>query len=68
MVKHQNIDADTHLDDLLKPSDAAEILNVSDIWLKKQRLAGAGPKFVRLSERLIRYRRSDLIAWVEMRC
>lgn len=49
---------------LLKTSEAAECLGVSESLLHKLRLTGGGPVFVRLAGRSIRYRKADLDAWV----
>ncbi|WP_132255337.1 helix-turn-helix transcriptional regulator [Methylobacterium segetis] len=68
MINDINHNTAANPDDLLRPNDAARLLGVSEVWLKKLRLADSGPRFVRLSERLIRYKRSDLLAWVEARC
>jgi predicted DNA-binding transcriptional regulator AlpA len=53
---------------LLHERDAAEILGVSVSWLQKQRWAGTGPAYIRVGGRAngaIRYRLSDLHAWIE---
>ena len=59
---------------LLKGAGAAEYLNVSDSWLRQTRMlengtangttATRGPKFIRIGARSIRYRISDLDAWI----
>jgi excisionase family DNA binding protein len=46
-----------------KPHEAAEYLRSSASTLAKKRLNGDGPAFVRIG-RAIRYRRSDLDAWM----
>jgi predicted DNA-binding transcriptional regulator AlpA len=51
--------------EVVRPSEAASLLSVSLSLLKKWRLAGSGPRFVRLGGRAIGYRRMDLLAWVE---
>ena len=52
-------------DVLLSEKQTAEFLGVSRRTLQGWRLAGNGPKFVKVSSRSIRYRRKDLLAWVE---
>ena len=47
----------------LSDTSAAELLNLSRSYLRKLRLVGGGPRFSRLGERAIRYRRADLLAW-----
>jgi excisionase family DNA binding protein len=46
-----------------RPREAAEYLRSSESTLAKKRLNGNGPPFVRIG-RAIRYRRSDLDAWM----
>jgi excisionase family DNA binding protein len=53
--------------DIVDETDAARYLKVSKSGLRKWRALGEGPKFYRCG-RLIRYRRSDLDAWLESRC
>ena len=52
------------MSELLTVSEAARWAKVSESFLNKARLTGAGPKFVRLG-RSIRYRLADLEAWVQ---
>ena len=52
---------------LLTERQAAELLNVSSRTLQAWRLRGGGPRFVRLSGRAVRYRNSDLAAYIEAR-
>lgn len=54
-------------DSLLNEKQAAAILNYSTRALQKWRHKGSGPKFIRVSTRSIRYRRKDLIAWMDER-
>ena len=51
-------------DRLLRTSEAAARLGLTTETLKKYRKAGAGPKFIRLNGRVVRYRLSDLIAYL----
>jgi len=46
-----------------RPREAADYLRSSESTLAKKRLNGDGPPFVRIG-RAIRYRRSDLDAWM----
>ena len=46
---------------------AANFLNLSPRTLQAKRVSAAGPKFVRLSARCVKYRRCDLRAWLEDR-
>lgn len=45
--------------------EAAAILGVSPRTLEGWRLKQIGPKYSRLGPRLVRYRCSDLAAWIE---
>lgn len=54
------------LDAMMRPEDAAKFIGVHPKTLGRWRVAGAGgPPWVRLSERIIRYRASDLSAWLD---
>jgi predicted DNA-binding transcriptional regulator AlpA len=55
------------LDALEMERQAAAFLGVTVRALQKWRVTGSGPRFVRISSRCIRYRRRDLIAWIEAR-
>ena len=50
--------------DLLTEEETATILQVHRATLSRWRQRGGGPPFVRLGPKLIRYRRSELRAWV----
>ena len=52
-------------DRLLTPSQAADRLGLTRETLKKYRKSGSlGPTFVRLNDRVVRYRLSDLLAFI----
>jgi predicted DNA-binding transcriptional regulator AlpA len=53
-------------DALLYPAEAAHLLALSSRTLEGWRLRGGGPPFVRLN-RAVRYRRADVLAWIETR-
>lgn len=55
----------TSMDTLVKPAELAESLGVSENTLRWWRHVGRGPKHVALTERVIRYRREDVDAWLE---
>ena len=44
--------------------EAAKHLGVSLATLKRWRAAGSGPEFIRMGERIIRYRETDLDRWI----
>lgn len=55
--------AETYLD----TTAAAEYMGVSRRWLELARHQGGSPPYVRISAKLIRYRQSDLDAWLAER-
>jgi len=55
------------LDRLLNEREAAAFLGYTIRALQNWRLRGGGPTFVKVSGRSIRYRRRELMAWVEQR-
>ena len=55
------------LNRLINEHEAAIYLGHSVRTLQKGRVAGGGPKFVKVSARSIRYRRCDLNSWAEAR-
>lgn len=54
-------------DRLMDEREAASILCYSVRALQNWRCRGGGPKFIKVSARSVRYRRSDLVAWIEAR-
>ncbi|RMH15041.1 MAG: DNA-binding protein [Gemmatimonadetes bacterium] len=52
---------------LLTEKEAAKILRFSVRTLQKWRTRGAGPRFVHVSQRAVRYRLPDLEDWIEQR-
>lgn len=52
-------------DPLLTPQVLAERLAVSVKTLERWRLQGEGPPFVRVSRKVIRYRSSDIVRFIE---
>ncbi len=54
-------------DFLVKEDQAAEVLNVSSDWLKKRRMHKLPPRFVRISNKAIRYRLTDLEEFIRSR-
>ncbi|MCM0020304.1 MAG: helix-turn-helix domain-containing protein [Tagaea sp.] len=50
--------------DLLEPDELAEALRVTTGTLAKWRLAGGGPRFVKLPKSVL-YDRSDVTEWLE---
>jgi hypothetical protein len=54
-----------HDDQLIDEKTAAKIMGLSPRFFQSRRLEGAGPPFIRLSQRCIRYRWRDLKTWFE---
>ena len=54
-------------DELLRPVQAAVLLNVTPRCLQDWRLKGTGPRFIRMTPKLVQYRRSDLEKFIEER-
>lgn len=52
--------------DLMTPLEAAKAARLSTGTLAKFRVAGGGPRFVKLGARVL-YGRDDLVAWIESR-
>ena len=55
------------MDTLLTQRQAAVVLCLSERSIERLRCTGLGPRFVRVGQRSIRYRQSDLAAYVEAR-
>lgn len=51
-------------DELIDTAAAAPVVGLTPRTLKRMRLTGRGPAFVRLSRQTVRYRRSDLAAYI----
>ena len=58
---------DYDADSLLTEAEAAELLKFTPRFLQARRTRGDGPAYVHVSSRAIRYRRIDLVAWIEAR-
>ena len=57
---------DTYLNEYLNEKEVAQIYNLSVTTLRKWRLLGRGPRFVKLG-RSVRYSAADLAGWLESR-
>lgn len=58
MIEHQST---------LTPIQAAKYLGISEGALRLWRSQGIGPRHFKAGEKLVRYRRADLDAWIEAR-
>jgi hypothetical protein len=54
-------------DDLLTTNEVARWFAVTHQWLEIGRHRGYGPPYIRLAPSRVRYRRSDLIKWLDER-
>lgn len=54
-----------YLDRLIPERDAADFLGYTMRALQNWRTRGGGPAFIKVSSRSIRYRRRDLMVWIE---
>lgn len=54
-------------DELIDTKTLSRWLGVSQQWCEIARHRGYGPKFVRLGKRRVRYRRIDVLSWLETR-
>lgn len=52
---------------LLTTEEAAALLGMGASTLRAWRAEGLGPRFYRVGPRLKRYRRADVLAWLESR-
>jgi excisionase family DNA binding protein len=58
MIDHQNA---------FTAKQAAKYVGISEGALRLWRSEGKGPRYFRAGEKLVRYRRTDLDAWIEAR-
>lgn len=54
-------------DDLLNTYEMADWLGVSRQWLEIGRCHGYGPPFIKIAPKLVRYRRKDVLEWLQTR-
>ncbi len=54
-----------HIEVLLNEREVARIIGTTPRFLQQRRQAGTGPRFLRLSHRCVRYRKSDIDAWLD---
>jgi predicted DNA-binding transcriptional regulator AlpA len=49
----------------LTSGQSSKYIGISDATLRSWRARGIGPRYYKAGEKLVRYRRSDLDAWIE---
>jgi predicted DNA-binding transcriptional regulator AlpA len=54
-------------DELMTEEQVAKLLTVSVSTVKRLRVSGEGPRHIRISERVVRYRRQDVLDWMRQR-
>lgn len=57
----------TEQENTLTPIKAARYLGISEAVLRLWRAKNEGPRYFKAGEKLVRYRRADLDAWIEAR-
>lgn len=62
-----NADSTQYLDALIDEKEAASMVCYSVRALQNWRHRGGGPAFVKVSARSVRYRRRDILAWIDAR-
>ncbi len=58
---------DADPDQLLRTRELADWFGVSVSWVEISRIRGIGPPFVRIAPRMIRYKISSVLRWLEER-
>lgn len=62
-----NVVPQVEKDKLCSAGEAAELLGISPQTLAHWRVRGTGPRYIVLSARCVRYRSSDIRAWLNER-
>ena len=52
-------------EELITEEQVAELLTVSVSTVRRLRVSGKGPRYIRVSERVVRYKRRDVLAWMD---
>lgn len=64
---HRLVDVGFHPEEMLATKEVAAWLGVSIQFLEIGRTRGYGPKFKRITDKMIRYRCGDVLDWLESR-
>jgi excisionase family DNA binding protein len=51
--------------ELMTEQEVADLLRVGLSTVKRLRASGKGPRYIRISERVYRYKRQDVVEWME---
>jgi predicted DNA-binding transcriptional regulator AlpA len=54
-------------EELMTEEQVAKLLTVSVSTVKRLRVSGEGPRSIRISKRVVRYRRQDVLDWMRQR-
>ena len=54
-------------EELMTEEQVAKLLTVSVSTVKRLRVSGEGPRSIRISPRVVRYRRQDVLDWMRQR-
>jgi predicted DNA-binding transcriptional regulator AlpA len=52
-------------EELMTEEQVAKLLLISLSSVKRLRASGKGPRYIRVSKRVVRYKRRDVLAWME---
>jgi predicted DNA-binding transcriptional regulator AlpA len=52
-------------EELMTEEQVAKLLTVSVSTVKRLRASGKGPRYIRISERVFRYKRREVLDWME---
>jgi predicted DNA-binding transcriptional regulator AlpA len=55
------------VDRYIDTEEAAKFLSLSPIYLRQLRVKGGGPRFSKITPKLVRYRLADVVAWAASR-
>ena len=67
VLKSPSLSPEVGDDALLDTPATANWLGVSNQWLELARCKGYGPPFVKITARLVRYRKGDIVAYLKSR-
>jgi predicted DNA-binding transcriptional regulator AlpA len=51
-------------EELMTEEDVAAMLLISHSSMKRLRASGNGPRYIRISPRVVRYKRRDVLDWI----
>jgi predicted DNA-binding transcriptional regulator AlpA len=52
-------------EELMTEEQVAKLLLISLSSVKRLRASGKGPRYIRISERVVRYKRRDVLEWMD---